>query len=51
MREIKIKRIHEAIKKEMKEIDRQSVATYNYRHLVALTNRYNLLKKRKEKIK
>ena len=51
MRKAKLKRIHNIIKQEMKQIDKHIEATYDYKHLVALTNRYNLLKKRKENLK
>jgi hypothetical protein len=47
-RKTRIKNIIKIIKSEMKQLNKNIANTWDYKKMVTLTNRYNLLKRRKE---
>ena len=49
-RKTRIKNIIKIIKLEMKQVNKNIANTWDYKKMVTLTNRYNLLKSRKEKL-
>ena len=49
-RKTRIKNIIKIIKLEMKQVNKNIANTWDYKKMVILTNRYNLLKRRKEKL-
>ena len=49
-RKTRIKNIIKIIKLEMKQVNKNIANTWDYNKMVTLTNRYNLLKRRKEKL-
>ena len=49
-RKTRIKNIIKIINLEMKQLNKNIANTWDYKKMVNFTNRYNLLKRRKEKI-
>jgi hypothetical protein len=49
-RKTRIKNIIKIIKLEMKQLNKNIANTWDYNKMVIFTNRYNLLKRRKEKL-
>jgi hypothetical protein len=49
-RKTRIKNIIKIINLQMKQVNKNIANTWDYKKMVTLTNRYNLLKSRKEKL-